>query len=260
MTQAVTRARPAAATSSHAPRPLPGETYFRQSRRPLASLAFVLPLVLIYEVGTWQFHVDARGHTETRIVAFTWIREGFASLGATGPLLAPAAVVILLLGWHVFARHPWRVRGTVPLAMAAESLLLAVPLMLLVGVVTGTHLLQSPGGTDWRGLAVLGVGAGVYEELLFRLIGFMLLHALLVDVMGVKAGPALWATLLLTSTAFAAYHHLGGEPFTPVAFAFRTAAGVYLGLVFAARGFGLAAGAHAAYDVLLVVLLSAKAG
>src|SRR5688572_18972285 len=126
-----------------------GESYFQQSRRPLASLVFVLPLVLLYELGTWWFHLDASRHTETRIVAFTWIREAFAHFGATGPLLAPAAVIGLLLGWHLFARHPNRVRPTVPAAMAGESAMLSLPLLLLVGVVTGTHLLLTGDAREW---------------------------------------------------------------------------------------------------------------
>lgn len=234
------------------------ETYFRQSRRPLAALIFILPLILLYEAGTWWFHLDPAGRSETRILAFTWIRRAFAHFGAHGTLLAPAAVICLLLGWHLFARHPWRLRITVPMAMAGESALLSVPLILLVGLVTGTHLLQRPTIDDWAALVVLGVGAGVYEELIFRLIGFALLHGLLVDLAGLRAGISLGVTIAVTSVAFALYHHVGGgEPFTWLAMLFRTAAGVWLGLIFAARGFGLAAGAHAAYDVLLVTLLGA---
>jgi len=224
----------------------------------LASLVFVLPLVLLYEAGTWWFHLDASGRTETRILAFNWIRRAFAHFGVQGTLLAPAAVVGMLLGWHIFARHPWRLRGTVPLAMAGESALLALPLIMLVGLLTGTHLLQRPAGDDWASMAVLGIGAGIYEELIFRLVAFALLHGLLIDLMALRPATALTVTIGVTSLSFAGYHHVGtGESFTLAAFAFRTAAGVWLGLVFAARGFGLAAGAHAAYDVLLITLVGA---
>lgn len=236
------------------------ESYFRQSRRPLAALALVLPLVVLYEVGTAWFHLDAARHTETRIVAFTWIRELFARAGATGPFLAPAAVVSLLLGWHLFARHPWHLRATVPAAMVGESAVLALPLILLVGLVSGTHLLmQGAHGPRWAELAVLGIGAGIYEELVFRLIGFALLHALLVDVLRLRVAPALVVTLTITSVGFAGYHHWGGgEPFTWVAFTFRALAGAWLGLVFTVRGFGLAVGSHATYDLVLVSLLTGE--
>ena len=250
MTQ--TAARPLAPAASHAGG---RESYLCQSRRPLAALVFVLPLVAVYEAGTWGFHLDAVRHTERRIVAFTWLREAFAHAGATGWLLPPLSVLGLLLGWHVFARHPWRLRPGVVSGMAAESVLLALPLLVLLGAVTGRHLPLGPAGDGWAGLAVLGVGAGVYEELLFRLLGFAVLHVLLVDLLALRPNVALAATLLVTALAFSGYHYLNGQPFDAVGFAFRAAAGLYLGVVFARRGFGVAAGCHAAYDVLLVTFL-----
>ena len=235
--------------------------YFAESRRPLAALAFCLPLVVAYEVGTHLFHLDAGRGVETRIVAFTWVRAAFDGLGATGRLVAPAATVAMLLGWHVFARQPWRLRPATPAAMAAESLLLAVPLLLSAAVLSLAGRPASPLiGLDPAlrdGLAggVLAVGAGVYEELVFRLIGFALLHALLRDGLGLGERPATAWTLAVTSLLFAAYHHVpaAGEPFAWDSFAFRSAAGAWLGMIFLARGFGLAVGSHAAYDGLLVI-------
>ena len=234
--------------------------YFAESRRPLAALAFCLPLIVAYEVGTWAFHLDAVAATETRVIAFSWVRSAFAELGATGHLIAPAATAAMLLGWHVFARQPWRLRATTPAAMAAESLLLAVPLLLSAAVVAmaGQALatpLSAGSAAGPIGEVVLGVGAGVYEELVFRLIGFAVLHTLLCGL-GLGERGSLAATLVLTSVAFAAYHHVpaAGEPLAWGSFAFRTAAGAWLGMVFLARGFGLAVGCHAAYDGLLVVV------
>ena len=212
--------KPAHPISANEASGLKSEGYFRQSRRPLASLVFVLPLVALYEVGTWGFHLDAARNTERRIVAFTWLREAFAKAGATGWLLPPLVVVAALLGWHLFARHPWRLRVGVLVGMAAESVVLALPLMLLLGVVTGRHLLIAGDGEGWAALAVLGVGAGVYEELLFRLLGFLALHVVLVDLLALRSKPAMGVTLLVTSLLFSAYHYLGGQPFDAVSFTF----------------------------------------
>jgi hypothetical protein len=55
--------------------------------------------------------------------------------------------------------------------------------------------------------------------------------------------------------AFAAAHHVGpyGEPVRPDYFVFRAAAGLYFTVLFVTRGFGIAVGAHAGYDVLVGV-------
>jgi hypothetical protein len=58
----------------------------------------------------------------------------------------------------------------------------------------------------------------------------------------------------ISSLLFAGYHYLGSEPFIWQTFAFRTAAGLYFGVIFVFRGFGITAGSHAAYDVLIVLL------
>ena len=239
----------------------PREGYLAQSRRPLAALALAGPMVLVYEVGTWAFHLDAERRTETRIVAFNWVRDAFDLLGASGGLIAPLAVIGLLLGWHVFAGHPWRLRAGVVLGMTAESVLLALPLLPIAAAVAwliprgadGVTLLLPAGVEGVLGQAVLGVGAGVYEELVFRLVGFAVLHTLLIDLLRLGPRQAFVWTLLVTSLAFSLYHYVpaGGEPWQLGSFAFRFAAGAYLGLVYQFRGFGIAAGAHAAYDVAL---------
>ena len=58
---------------------------------------------------------------------------------------------------------------------------------------------------------------------------------------------------LLTSIVFAGAHHIGpmGEPFLWYTFLFRMTAGIFFAALFVYRGFGVAAGTHAMYDVLV---------
>ena len=229
--------------------PPPAESYLQQSRRPLAAIAIVLPLVVFYEAGTRLVHVDAAGATETRVLAFVWLRE-LLSPGAAGAWLVPLATLTALAAWHVFAGHSWRIRPVVPPLMVVEAAVLALPMLAIVWAIGGLDLVA--GGT--AGDLVLAAGAGVFEEFVFRLAGFAVGHALLSPILGDRGSLA--ATLVLTSVAFAGYHHLpaAGEPFTWPAFGFRTAAGMWLGLVFLARGFGLCVACHAAYNALLALL------
>ena len=65
------------------------------------------------------------------------------------------------------------------------------------------------------------------------------------------AGPVI---VLVPAILFSLYHYLGPEHFSLQSFVFRTLAGVYFGIVFLCRGFGITAGAHSAYDILIVLL------
>jgi hypothetical protein len=96
------------------------------------------------------------------------------------------------------------------------------------------------------------LGAGIYEEALFRLtlvpLFFTVLRALQAPQV-VASAMAVTASALLFSLA----HHAGtpGEAFTWFAFIFRWLAGVYFAWVFVVRGFGVAVGTHTAYDILV---------
>src|SRR5213079_1728732 len=101
--------------------------------------------------------------------------------------------------------------------------------------------------SSWPPLVVLSLGAGVYEELVFRLIAFTLLNVLLIDLWKLRKPHAYLWMVLISAVTFALYHYLGTERFGWRTFAFRTAAGIYFGLLFLLRGFGITAVAHAGY-------------
>ena len=225
--------------------------YFAQSELPFASLALLLPLLVLYEIGTRHFASDPFAGTEHRIIAFKLMQEFFRLFGASGRYLPALAIVGILLAWHIARNDPWRVRPGTLAGMAIEGCLLGLPL-LAIGIV-GLRYLAAPVSGDWRGMIVLSIGAGIYEELVFRLVAFTLLQLLLVDLLEL---PKLWAgaaTVLAASVLFSVYHYLGEEP-TLHTFVFRTVAGIYFGVVFLFRGFGITACSHASYDVCVVAL------
>jgi membrane protease YdiL (CAAX protease family) len=106
------------------------------------------------------------------------------------------------------------------------------------------------------GQAITFVGAGIYEEVLFRL----LLFSALAFLLRLAYLPSLLAVPLAavgSAALFSGAHHVGpfGESYDPYVFLFRMVAGVYFALVFRLRGFGVAAGAHALYDVVVGVAM-----
>src|SRR5262249_32075232 len=100
------------------------------------------------------------------------------------------------------------------------------------------------------------VGAGIYEEMLFRLLLFSALTWLLRQAEFNGPGARSLAALL-SALLFSLAHHIGpqGELFNAQVFLFRTVAGLYFAALYHFRGFGIAVGAHAGYDVLVGILL-----
>lgn len=243
--------------------------YCAVSREPLVSLAFVAPLLAVYETG-----VLALGPKAMRNGVDVWLRGLLEWLDFGNYFLLPVLVVGILLGWHHTTRQPWRVPRGVLWGMAAEcvvlafclrglSYLAALGLHACLGSVFGEPQTAalSPETSVSVARMIGFLGAGVYEELLFRLI--LLSAAIWVARRaGLSDAPALAAAVLATSAIFALAHYVGpyGDPIQWREFGFwyglifRFLAGVFFSVLFALRGFGIAAGAHAGYDILVKIL------
>ena len=109
---------------------------------------------------------------------------------------------------------------------------------------------------------VTGIGAGIYEELVFRLILICALMVLFQNVLHLGHKNSIILSVLVSAALFSAHHHivyLDGQfgpsaPFNWTEFGFRTIAGVYFAALFAVRGFGITAGTHAFYDIIATII------
>ena len=235
-------------------------SYYQATKEPLQSLAFLLPFIVLYEVGTIWLVPLWEHHGGPNVGAHVLLQWFVGLFGWTSFHVPAMAAVAILLAWHFAGRHEWTVRGRVVLGMWAESLLLALPLLVFQDALQAG--LAGPRIQGWLSDVVLSVGAGVYEELIFRL-GLISLGSLVaVDVLKLPRSGSMVAVVLISAGLFAAYHHVypATEPFAPVRFLFRTAAGIYLGGIFVLRGFGIAAGCHAVYNLAIVTAMSMTAG
>jgi hypothetical protein len=248
----VASARVESKGSSRASRPARELGYFQRAEMPFTSLMFLLPLIVLYELGT--HYIAATSATgEQRIIAFNMLSQFFALFGATGKYLPALAVVGILMAWHIARKDPWDARFGTCVGMLFESFALALPLILM-GFVAARYWSLSASRMAPSSLIILSIGAGIYEELVFRLMALTVLHLILIDLFAMKKGLAYLLMVLVSSILFSGYHYLGAERFVWQTFAFRTVAGLYFGVIFVVRGFGVTAGSHAAYDILIVLL------
>ncbi len=236
-------------------------SYWAATRRPFPSLLLVAPLLVAYEAGVLYL---GRGATAAlRTGADTWMRNGLTSLGLTDHWLLPLVLCLILMGWQLLKFQDWRFSPAILVGMIIESGIWAVALVGVSRAIDlafaylergGPLLLAANTGEIDRSLySLVGfIGAGVYEETLFRLILVpVFFHGLRV----LQTPTILASSLAVTGSAllFALAHHAGtpGETFTWFAFVFRWMAGVFFAWVFVLRGFGIAVGTHTIYDILV---------
>jgi membrane protease YdiL (CAAX protease family) len=211
-----------------------------------ASLVLVFPLLLLYQLAIVVVPSVVASDPISRLLYA-------AAGGRTGYLLAQVAIAAVFLGWiHTTGRTrtlSLSVIAPVVVEAAAIAALLWLALPLLIDRALGDVLGLGVGASIASAL-----GAGIYEELIFRVLvlgaALQLLFAL-----GLGRREAAVLAVVIAAFAFAAAHHLGaaGEPFTTAAFAFRVTAGLALGAVLWFRSLAHAVYAHALYDLLVLL-------
>ncbi len=243
--------------------PAPKNDYWHLSTRPLHILVFLLPLLFLYEVGTLFF---LSGHGVVEVVrARVLLAQVFDLFGQAGFHLPPILLAVVLLVWHTLSKDPFRVRGEVVIGMGAESFLWTIPL-LVFALIAGTTTIfavpatgQSVEVLPWTSKITLALGAGVYEELVFRLVLVSLVHAILVDLFKMKDRTGFVAGAVVSALAFTFYHNVrmpGGGGFSPRLMLTYFGAGLFFAMLFVTRGFGVAVATHTLYDLIALLALT----
>ena len=236
--------------------------YFEASRRPLEILFFLLPFIALYEYELVRILRSPEGLVTNG--AHLAILRLFDALGfdAVALSLPGVLVVAILVGWHASQRGPWIVDLGVVGRMFVESAALSVPLLVFAQLMV--RALPLAGVDDFGGLPLgariaVSIGAGIYEELVFRLLLIWLLVVLLCDVAKFSRRVAVAVAVALSALLFTVYHpiHDADGRLIGQRFAFYLGAGVYFGVLFLMRGFGIVVATHALYDIATALLASA---
>jgi membrane protease YdiL (CAAX protease family) len=237
--------------------PLPTD-YLARTRELPVNLVFLFPWVLVYQLSL----LATKSPLDNAAAA--WVKHVGGSLGRDG-LRAATLLACLLLCVFVVRRvrqapHDRGIYGGMLLeglvygallGLVSQALAGSLPLGRMVPLGPADALLGGlRGGLQDLGLAV---GAGLFEEVVFRGLLVTALLFLLRHGIGTDRVTAALVAVAAAAWVFSAWHHWGdgAEPFHPVVFAFRFWAGVVLGIVFVGRGLGIAAFAHGFYDVLV---------
>ena len=245
-------------------------SYWAATRAPRYSLVFALPLFLLYE-GLAAALGGAPGTASVRNAADVALKTPFFLLsGARGSLAFFATVIAICI--FLVARDLTRTRDHLRPRMFALMLGESAVLALLLGVVVGTltqRLLgvltalaaQKGAASPLESLGLstrlmLALGAGLYEELLFRVLLVGGIAAGLAWLLGRRTWLTSTIAAVVGALIFSAFHYVGeyGDRFELASFTYRTIAGLAFSGLYLVRGFGITAWTHALYDVYVMVL------
>ncbi|MBE7465696.1 MAG: CPBP family intramembrane metalloprotease [Planctomycetes bacterium] len=235
-------------------------SYLTETRRPIYSAALVLPFLIVYEVGVvW---LDTAYINGADAIIMRLMHK--LSLGAIPAFASGVVLIACFVVWQVRSGASWKLDTQKLGYQFLESLAFAAVLFVFLGWISarlpaprsapGLVLMASGESGGIRGTLeqmVLYCGAGVYEELLFRVLQLQLLMLVFTKLLKLdKAYAAAWA-VGLGAVIFSLFHYIGAEEFHINSFLQRTFAGVYFAAVYVTRSFGVAAAAHAEYDIMV---------
>jgi hypothetical protein len=222
----------------------------------------ILPLFLAYEIGV-VFASSVNGVdfvTRTVLAAVEYDRRDY--------LLIQLFLVAIYLGLVLYVRRQGVRLREVLTPLVLESCIYALTLgslvvfimqelfsVAMVGrVVDATASAKLALGEAGEAL-IVALGAGVHEELVFRL-GLMAGGIALLRRTGMALGWAMLIALMSSAALFSLAHHLGphGEVFVIDVFVYRVLAGVIFGLIFYYRSLAHAVYTHFLYDVYVLVI------
>ena len=243
-------------------------SYFNASRSPRYSVLFALPLLLAYEALAAA--LAKPGKAELRNGADAILRGAFTAVaGVHGPLIFMTAIV--LLGVWLVVRDlrlsKDRLRWFVFAGMLVEAAALAAVFGFVIGVTTAKllgsfHALSTAAlamspieRTPWPTRLMLSLGAGLYEELFFRVLLVSALAAGGRVVLGLGRRGAGILAATVGAFIFSAFHYIGpyGDQLQLQSFVFRMLSGLAFSGLYLVRGFGITAWTHALYDGFLLL-------
>ena len=232
-------------------------SYFLQTRSSFYSFLFTIPLFFIYEVGIVFLSKD--DILVVRNGADFLMRSILESFGIFGLYGLGAIFLIGFIITYIYFfndKSNKSIRPDYLFIMIFESVCWALILYFLLSKFM--LVLMNPIGKTITQQVTLAVGAGIYEEFLFRVM-------LISGLTGIIGFVFLWsekvrkaAALIIAAGIFSAFHFVGdyGDFFSMELFLLRFFAGIVLGILYIARGFGITAYAHSIYDLIVLIQIT----
>lgn len=228
--------------------------YWRYSRSAYYSAVAALPLLVIYEI---LIVLSQSRYWGIRNAADVWIRTFLMAfdLQAQHITFVLIGISLALIPIAKSRARGIKLKANYFALMFAECLAFSLVLGVVLQSILQLGGLSSggPGSGLMQNLA-LSVGAGLFEEIIFRVILLNLLFLLLSPLLKKKVVAAV-VSVLLASFLFSLSHYVGtmADTWQLYSFMFRWAAGLLFTVLYFVRGFAITAYTHALYDIWVLV-------
>ena len=234
----------------------PSISYFTVTKGVLYSYIACLPLLLFYELLIWVSSLDTSD--SIRISVDVWFRQivQLTGLHSTSIILGGVALLGVVL-LYIKRADLHNIKKSYFLMMLAESLLYSIIIIITIHTFLDAVLMANSSSQieslSSLQLYALSLGAGLYEELFFRVILVSLL-IFIFKMFTTNEPVATSLSIVSAALIFSGVHYVGfyGDTFTLHSFLFRFLFGLGLNLIYVKRGFGIAAWTHAVYDLIVV--------
>ena len=228
--------------------------YWRYSRSAYYSAVAALPLLVIYEI---LIVLSQSRYWGIRNAADVWIRTFLMAfdLQAQHITFVLIGISLALIPIAKSRARGIKLKANYFALMFAECLAFSLVLGVVLQSILRLGGLSSggPGSGLMQNLA-LSVGAGLFEEIIFRVILLNLLFLLLSSLLKKKVVAAV-VSVLLASFLFSLSHYVGtmADTWQLYSFMFRWTAGLLFTVLYFVRGFAITAYTHALYDIWVLV-------
>ncbi len=228
--------------------------YLRCSRSYGYSFLSVVPLLVLYEIICLAMR--GRQRSVVHYLAEALLDDRAQAIGGLGVFLWGSLVIgaFILLGLWGIRRNKQRIRPFYFPIMVGEGAVLATLLGLALNAIPPLMVADPNAFLDTGGKIAAAIHAGVYEELVFRVLILGTLVVMFTKVRSFPRRAAYFLALLISSIAFAVAHYfsLDKAPFDRHVFLLRQIAGVCFGVIYCLRGFGVATYSHTLYDLFVL--------
>ncbi|HOC25829.1 MAG TPA: CPBP family intramembrane metalloprotease [bacterium] len=225
--------------------------YFQSSRTLAFGLISMLPLLLGYEYLTLA---ATREHLlQVRNGADVILRTLLSAVGIHSPFYLGIGLVITIGAAVLFRRKGTRLRVAYFFYAIVESAFYALLLALVLTTATDYIMLSMGEERSFHASLMLALGAGVYEEIVFRLFLYGGMALVLTHLTRLPLTIIYLVCAALSSAVFSAAHYMGHEAFAWYTAVFRFLAGLLFCLIYHFRGLGIAGWSHALYDLFLIL-------